>query len=513
MSNKKTVLAAAVALAVVAYAGTTWYTGQRAQAGYQEGVAELRKLLGEQAVVADEYQKGFFSSKARLVLQWTPPASEDTETADTADATARKPLRLAVDSDVRHGPFAGARLAAAVIESRFAFEGLDDKATQVLAKATGPTLTSVYHFTGGNDVRMVLPAGELGDGEATVRWQEMVLDTALSSGKKSIKGTLRWPELALIGMPGKSDQDELAQLEQDEEGDDGDEAEDREAGAQTADALATPKPVARTTVTFSGMESSFDNQLIDGLWTLGPGTASVRIARMAMSNVPAGGGETQTLMDLKDLVGTSVAESDGKTLGMTTQVKGAGLIGPIDFDALGYEQKVQRLDIEAMRNLQRVFVDSYRTDGLAKAAQVMESQGMAALMENAPRLIAALPAYSLKLNATYKGQTGQLEYGGEIKSAPSEEQLAQGGWMPVLLKSSALYANASLPKAWLEPLIKAKSGGAEVKPEEVDAMLGMAQATGYARIEGDHLTSALKMQDGQLTLNGKAIPLPMGALQ
>ncbi len=513
MSNKKTVLAAAVALAVVAYAGTTWYAGQRAQAGYQQGVAELRKLLGEKAVVADEYHKGFFSSKARLVLEWTPPARDEEDGG--ADAAQARPVRLAVDSSVRHGPLAGTRLAAAVIESRFALEGLDDKASQALAKATGPTLTSVHHFLGGNEVRMVLPAGEIGDGEAAVRWQEMVLETALSRGHERIKGTWRWPELALVGMPGKDEEDALAQLEEgDGDGeDDGDEAQAGEAAAQADASPAAARPVSRTTVTFSGLESSFDNQLIDGLWTLGPGKASLRIARMGISSVPAGGGESQTLMDLKEIEGTSVAESDGKTLGMTTELKGAGLIGPLDFDAVGYEQKVQRLDIEALRNLQRVFVDSYRADGLAKAMQAMESQGMAALMDNAPRLIAALPAYSMKVHATYKGHTGQMEYGGEIKSAPPQEQLAQGGWMPALLKVSALYANASLPKAWVEPLIKARSGDAEVKPEDVDAMLGMAQATGYARIEGDHLTSALRMQDGQLTLNGKAIPLPMGALQ
>ena len=70
MSNKKTAVAAAVALAVVAYGGTTWYTGQRAESGYKDAVAELRKVLGEKAVVTDEYHKGFLSSQAKLVLQW-----------------------------------------------------------------------------------------------------------------------------------------------------------------------------------------------------------------------------------------------------------------------------------------------------------------------------------------------------------------------------------------------------------------------------------------------------------
>lgn len=179
---------------------------------------------------------------------------------------------------------------------------------------------------------------------------------------------------------------------------------------------------------------------------------------------------------------------------------------------MGYEEKIQRLDIEALRGFQRVMVEGYRKEGLAKALESLEEQGMGVLMQNAPRLVAALPAYSMKLQATYQGQTGHLEYGAEVQSAPTQEQVAQAGWMPALLKTSALQANASLPKAWLEPLIKA-SGKPDVSAEDVEGMLGMAQATGYARLEGDKLVSALKMQAGQVTLNGKPIALPMGALQ
>jgi len=44
--SKKTALGAAVALAVVAYGGATWYMGQRAQASYNEALEEVRKVLG-----------------------------------------------------------------------------------------------------------------------------------------------------------------------------------------------------------------------------------------------------------------------------------------------------------------------------------------------------------------------------------------------------------------------------------------------------------------------------------
>src|SRR5260221_2444354 len=42
-------------------------------------------------------------------------------------------------------------------------------------------------------------------------------------------------------------------------------------------------PVERTSIMLTGLESSFENKVIDGLWGLGPGKASVRIARFGMS--------------------------------------------------------------------------------------------------------------------------------------------------------------------------------------------------------------------------------------
>ncbi|MBN9341699.1 MAG: DUF945 family protein [Comamonadaceae bacterium] len=86
----------------------------------------------------------------------------------------------------------------------------------------------------------------------------------------------------------------------------------------------------------------------------------------------------------------------------------------------------------------------------------MEVQGADVLAQNAPRLVAALPAYSMKLQAT---------------------------------------------------------GKPEATADDVEGMVGMAHASGYARLEGEHLTSALKIEGGQMTLNGKPMALPMAALQ
>lgn len=493
MSNKRVgaTAAAVLAVAVVAYGGATWYMGQRAQSSYQEAVAELRKALGNDVVVSDDYVRGFFSAQARLVLQWAAPAAEQ-------GAAAAQPLRVVVNSTVRHGPLAGARLAAAVVDSRFAVEGLDAKTEAQLSKASSPTLHGVHHLTGGQDIRFVLPAGELGDATTTVRWQEMAYDMAISRGGDHLKGRFRLPEFGIVGLPDTTAQAQADEADADAEEDDTDE---------TAN-----DPMERMSIALVDMEGEFDNAVIDGLWGIGPGTAGFRVARVQASMTPPGGGAVKPLLDVKDVVGSYVIDAANGTLGMTTNMKTAGRIGPIDFESIGLEEKIQRISIEAIRSFQRVLLDSYRAGGIANMAEAMEQQSMALLMENAPRLVQALPAYSMKMQATYLGKTGELSYGAEVKQAPSDAEVAQAGWTPALMKHSVLTAGARVPKAWLAPIMQS-TGKREVKPEEIDAMVGMAQSSGYVKQDGEHVTGDLQLVSGELVLNGKRMPLPPGLLR
>ncbi|RYF27426.1 MAG: DUF945 domain-containing protein [Comamonadaceae bacterium] len=511
MSNKKMGVAAAVAVAVVAvaYGGGTWYLGQRTEAKYQDAVAELRKALGAEAVVSDEYHRGFLSSQARLVLQWT---------AKPVEGAPAQPLRVVVNSDVRHGPLAGARIAAAVVESRFALEGLDAKATALLAKATSPTLTSVHHLTGAHDLKFALPPGQVGDGEVTLGWQELVYDMAISRKGDHIQGSFRMPEFSIAGIS-KTQASALAGVDEEEEEDEegvADDTDESRASAETAAgavaAASADVPKDRMSMAVQGMEGTFDNAVIDGLWGIGPGKASYRIARIHAGVTPAAGGDVKPQLDLKDIQGAYVIEATDTTIGFTSDLKGTGRIGPIDLESISMQEKVQRIDIEAVRAYLKVALDSYRAGGVADVATALQTQGQALLMQNAPRLVAALPAYGMKLQATYQGQTGQLEYGGEVQRAPTDAELAQGGWVPALIKGSMLHAGARIPKAWLMPIMQS-TGKAEVKPEEVDAMVGMAQSAGYVVQEGDVLTSTIKFEAGQLNLNGKTTPLPPGLLR
>ncbi|MDA8447154.1 YdgA family protein [Paracidovorax valerianellae] len=482
--NKKTAIGAAVALVVVAYGGATWYMGQRAQASYDEALVELRKAVGPQAIVSEEYRKGFFTSQAKLVLQWTPPAAA---TKTDAGAPASPPLRLVVDSTVHHGPWAGRRFAAAVVDSRFALEGLDPKVTKELEKVTAPTLTTVHHLSGSHDLRFLVPAGEIGNEEMTMRWQEMVSEMTLNGDRTRVNGTFQWPDVSLVGLPGTPG-------EKDDE-------EDEEEKA---------KPASRIAFGFKGMEGKFEYQVIDGMWLFAPGTGTMRFAQIDASSTPAAGGAATSIMALKDVAGSSTIENNGTTGNIATSLNGKGSVGPIEFESIGFEEKFQRIDVQTIKTLQQALIEEYRTDGVAKATAKVEDRWLTLLQESAPRLVGALPAYSMKILATYKGQQGQLEYGAEVQRAPTAEEVAQTGWQASLIKGSTLNASMRLPKAWLPPIAQAV-GQKEMKAEDMDAMIGMAQAAGYLRQESDNLVSVLKMEAGQVKLNGKAIDLPKGA--
>ena len=507
--SKKTWVAAAVALVVAGYGAGTWYSGDQTQKAFADAAAELRHAVGKEAVVTETYEKGFFSSQAKWVLEWTPsaPKAEAAEhdgdevepaPAAAAPATPPKPMRLVMNSDIRHGPVAGGKLAAAVVESRFALEGLDEQAKQPFAKASMSTLTGVRHYSGSSDWRFALPAGEAADKGVTVRWADMAYDVSMASDQKTIRGEFKWPELVIAGLSKPAAEEELdLELEEDDE----------EAASEAKAAVAAATPAEQMTIAVKGMGGSFNTVMIDGLWGVGPGKMQMQAASAQVINQKADG-QPETVAEFKDITADTTMEADAKTLSISNHVKSVGRIGPLAFESLGYEEKIQRLDLDALRSFQQMLLEGYRQGGLAKALEPSEGQ-MAALMEkSAPQLVAALPAYQMKLKASYQGNAGEVAYGAEVLKAPSAEQVAETGWMPALLKGSALNASARLPKAWLANI--AKASGQEMGPEEIDAMVEMATGTGFARVEGDFLTSNLLVKDGKMNLNGVLKPLPMG---
>lgn len=480
--SKKNIVGAAVVVLLAAYGGATWYMGESARKHYEEALEEAKGFLGPQAVVSHQYERGFWTSHAKLVLQWSLPAA-----ADADDAPVPQPIRIAVDSTLRHGPLAGARLAAAVVESRFAVEGLDENARQLLAKVSPPTLTTVHRLMGGHDIHVAMPAGEMGEGDQRVNWQALTYKMSIDATRRKVSGSFQWPEMNLSGV-------QTHPSYQDDEDDD-------------SLASAPSGPAERFTMALQGMGGDFDMQLEDGLWMLAPGSGKGRFDKIVFTRTQ-GDAPVQTLLDLQDLRYSAAIERTGNTLGWITKAQGQGTVGPLVFEAVGLEETVSRIDVEAVKLFQKVLLTAYRSDPAQVALLLADPQGDALWKEAAPLFVAALPAYAVKLSATLEGQQATLEYGAEIQTAPTANEVQEQGWGPALLKGSLLHAGMRLPKAWL-PRIAQAMGQKDMPADQIDAMVGMAQAQGFVKQEADQLITAVRMEGGKLQLNGKALDLPM----
>ncbi|MGP1630789.1 MAG: YdgA family protein, partial [Giesbergeria sp.] len=463
---------ASVAVLLVAYTGATWYLGEQAQKSYEEVLADAKKVLGPDVVLSQEYKRGFFASKANLVLQWSVPLP-----TENGGAPAPQSIRIAVDSTVRHSPMVGGSFAAAVVESHFSVVEPDAAVKLALAKVTAPTLTTVHQFTGGKDIKFALPAGEIGDAEQWMRWKDLTYKMHIGSDDH-LNGTFEWPEMSFGALKPS-----------DAEMDDEDAAD------------ATSASSERFTITMQGMGGDFETKLEDGLWLASPGKGKGRFDKIEMTHT-VGTVPPKTLLALQDMGYTTVIERTGSTLGWTSKIQTKGSIGPLGFDAIGLEETISRIDIEALKLFQKTLVAIYRGD-TSQAPEQLE----AFWKEAAPQFVAALPSYGMKISATLEGQEALLEYGAEVKKAPSTDEVGEKGWGPALLNDSVLHAGLHLPKAWL-PRIAHAITDKEMPADQIDSMVGMGQAQGILQQEGDQLISAVRLEGGKLQLNGKSIDLP-----
>lgn len=474
--NKKIALGASAALLVAAYGGTTWYTGQRAQASHTEALELVRKHLGPDAVVEQQYTKGFFSAQSHVVLQWAPPKAPNPAGAQ-AEAAPAQPIKVVLDTTVRHGPLAGAHIAAAVAETRISMPDLDEATRKLFEKASAPTVTTVRKLTGGHGISINLPAGEIVNDGLEMRWQAMLTEVDINAGRDYVQSSIDWPELVVKAVPPASDA----------------------SARRTA-----PKPFS---VVLKGVRGQSEQRIEDGLWLVGPGESQVRLETLEVAQLGEDLSVATVLASIQDMKMEAEIERNGETMGMITTVKSKGTIGPVRFDNLGFKETWARIDRQAIKLFQQAMVSAY-VESLSKSDKIDDPQFATLLKETGPRFAASLPTYSLKIMATIDGKEGEIGYGGEIQSAPSAADIEQAGGLGLaLLKTSMLSANARIPKAWLPSISKAVTGN-EMKPEEIDAMVNMAQSGGYAKVEGDNIVSALVYEKGEAKLNGKAVPVP-----
>jgi uncharacterized protein YdgA (DUF945 family) len=205
---KKLIIAVLIVLVCASgWAGATYVIGGQVEKRYLACLDQVERL-GPIRLTTQSYERGFLTSRARTVLEFTVP--DPSSTQDPAQERVEKSLALTFEHTLRHGPLpAGAspdgrlRLAPMLVlaETRLVGAAAGDQILdEVLAEI--PQLGDSYAFTivgfdGGGRSRLMIPAFEKTDEEenSTVVCGGLTFDGQFSRGMEDISGNLALPGL------------------------------------------------------------------------------------------------------------------------------------------------------------------------------------------------------------------------------------------------------------------------------------------------------------------------------
>ena len=158
------------------YAGSGWWLGQKVERVLPAETVKVAERLGARDIKPGAYERGLFQSRATSVLtldvslppepgqepEIEPGASVQDQILKGMEAGRKLTLQVHLVQTVKHGPLAGGRPAAAVIETRVDHvDGLDADMRRALAKTQAPWADTVVGLDGSVHTHAVLPAGEI----------------------------------------------------------------------------------------------------------------------------------------------------------------------------------------------------------------------------------------------------------------------------------------------------------------------------------------------------------------
>lgn len=205
---KKLIVAVLIVLVGASgWAGATYVIGGQVEKHYLACLDQVERL-GPIRLTNQSYERGFLSSRARTVLEFTVP--DPSASQDQDEEKTEKPLVLTFEQTLRHGPLPAGRTPdgrfrlapmLALVETRLAGVSNGDQILdEVLAKI--PQLGDSYAYTivgldGGGSSRLMIPAFEQTDEEENVAiaCSGLTFDSRFSRGMEEISGNLALPGL------------------------------------------------------------------------------------------------------------------------------------------------------------------------------------------------------------------------------------------------------------------------------------------------------------------------------
>ena len=455
------------------YAGSGWWLGQKVERVLPAETVKVAERLGARDIKPGAYERGLFQSRATSVLtldvslppepgrepEIEPGASVQDQILKGMEAGRKLTLQVHLVQTVKHGPLAGGRPAAAVIETRVDHvDGLDADMRRALAKTQAPWADTVVGLDGSVHTHAVLPAGEIvpspetkagaaapneaGDDDAPagtpfagrLSWQEGVIDVRTAANRRDQDIVMSWPGGTMEVPVGDGPAD-------DDENDD--EGTGPGAARQPHDGPAGS--TGRMTLTLNGLSAQVKQQLIDpDLWLFAPGRYTMQLDDWSMKLMPpqASGGKDMVIFRLSELQGQGEGTLGGRLFSQVDHAEGKLMVMNTPLDSLVMDSKMASLDVDAMRPVQELLQALGRTDDPRK---VLPDEAHARTLLQG--VAAASPDVKFDLAAAAGSESATL--GMSARMTPMRTGPQQRPLVADLMQSLTARATVTLPKAWV----------------------------------------------------------------
>jgi uncharacterized protein YdgA (DUF945 family) len=406
------------------------------------------------SITEQTYDKHFFTSTSRTTLQFGCPAGG-------------KPLPTAtITSTIRHGPIAGAALAAAVIDTEVRIAAGDDDGKRLVA-AFGAAAPLAAHTVVALDGRrststLTSPAVRvaLGTG-AELEWQGLTGEVGANGDGRAVTYRLKSPGLTITD------------------------------------------PAHQASMRLAGLALQGEGQAIAPGSPFTVGSAQGSVDTVAISG---GGAASPMKAAFNGLAFTSTTALDGELVGGTSAFTGTGTVGDVKLDKIEMKMSLKRVHMPSYQRVMETFTkEVYRCDAAGKAPDLAALQ--AKVQGDLMAMLRHGPEVSIdRIAVESGGLTGELSYGFGVEGVTEGDAALP---MPALLMAHGrAHAATRLPIAWLRRLSQTSAAqlqGRVPDPASLDVMLESAQAQGWVVRDGDYVKGELSFAKGALTVNGKAL--------